>query len=71
MKRRKALIVIGWILFFWGMGGLIANAMFAVYNWAIPVEMVINTVFCILFVWIGWRWAHGKPVAGKVMKHVD
>jgi hypothetical protein len=59
---------IGWILFIWGLGGIIANLVFVFASGASSWVLVINTLFCLLFIFGGWRIAHPKPVTGGMIR---
>jgi len=54
---KKAL---GWLLFVIGIGGIITNIVFVVTSGTSSWTLVINTLFCLVFIFGGWRLAHPK-----------
>jgi uncharacterized oligopeptide transporter (OPT) family protein len=51
--------VIGWILFVWGLAGIIANIIVSVMGHFSGI-IIINTVICLIFIWGGWSLCHPK-----------
>lgn len=50
--------VIGWILFLVGLAGIIANIIFIVTSGTSSWTLLANTLFCLVFIFGGWRLAH-------------
>jgi len=55
----KAKQIIGWILFVWGIGGIIANIVVTALGNGSFI-LVFNTIVCLIFIWAGWGLAHPK-----------
>ena len=55
----KAKQIIGWILFIWGIGGIIANIVVTALGNGSFI-LVFNTIVCLIFIWAGWQLAHPK-----------
>ena len=51
--------VIGWILFLWGIAGIIANIVVSVVGHFSGI-LIFNTVICLVFIWVGWSLCHPK-----------
>lgn len=52
--------LIGWLLFLVGLAGIIANIVFVVSSGTSTWTLVINTLFCLIFIFGGWRLAHPR-----------
>ena len=50
--------VVGWILFAWGLVGLLANIVFILVWGFAPVSVAVNSAVCVLFLLAGWRLSH-------------
>ena len=55
--------LIGWTLFVVGIGGIVANIAVTALGSGSFI-LVVNTIFCLLFIGAGWQLAH--PKAKKV-----
>ena len=51
--------VIGWILFVWGIAGIIANIVVSAMGRFSGI-LIVNTVVCLIFIWVGWSLSHSK-----------
>lgn len=50
--------VIGWILFVWGVVGLVGDIVFVLISG--DLILIGNAIVCILFIWGGWRLSHPR-----------
>lgn len=50
--------MVGWVLFAWGLLGLLANIAFILVWSVAPLSVVVNSAVCILLIWGGWRLSH-------------
>jgi len=62
MDRRT----VGWMLFFFGLLGVLANAVVMVVWRFAPVSLIANSGFCLLLMVGGWSLSH--PGTAKVVK---
>ena len=61
--------VIGWILFAWGIIGLLGNLVIWLPSGTNILMMVLNSGICALFIWGGWRLAHPKVSVKEMEKY--
>ncbi len=54
---------IGWLLFIIGVCGIIANIVFVIAWGSFPASLIINTLFCVVFILGGWVLAHPREQA--------
>ena len=66
MGKDKAIRIFGWILLGYGILGIGGNIIVSFMLWTLPAEIIVNSLFCVAFIYGGWRWAHWKP---KEVKH--
>jgi hypothetical protein len=50
--------VVGWVLFAWGLVGLLANIVFILVWGFTPLSVAVNSAVCVLFLLAGWRLSH-------------
>lgn len=58
--------IVGWILFVWGLLGLLGNTVVMVVWRFAPTALIANSGFCLLLMWGGWRLSH--PATAKLVK---
>jgi len=59
-KPKRWKVIAGWVLLAWGFLGLAGNMLIWLPSGANLGGMLINTGFCILFIYGGWKLIHNK-----------
>ena len=62
-KHKLWKVIVGWILFVWGLIGITVNLLTIVlFDVSDGGQLAVNTIICILFIYGGWKLIHKKEV---------